>query len=1033
MSRREHTPLFIHLHVHACTSLLEGAAPATSYVALAAADGQGALALTDTNGTYGYLPFFAAAEAAGVKPILGACVREVGRTAEWEGEGDGGEGDGIEDNARAVLLAMDRTGYGNLCRIVSKRHLVPDEFSIEGALLEWGEGLVVLSSDAGLLRVLAPELPRGRLYVEHRLRPDPRLSALGAELGLPPVATGAVHFPREADRDVHRLLTAIGRNLLVREVPETALAPPAAKFADRASMAERFASMPEAISNTVRIAERMELPALRSKAIFPEFPVPAGETAYSLLGKRCFAGAAERYRPLGREVIRRLEEELSVISDLGFAEYFLIVDEITREARRRGIPMVGRGSAADSLAAYCLGLTIVDPIAFDLSFERFLNRSRTDPPDIDMDICWKGRDEVLETVYETYGRDRVAMISTWNTFQGRSAFREVAKTLALSPAEVSRVSKRLPHHFPGSLAEVVREVPECRDLDVSAEPFRTILLAADRIEGFPRHLSVHPCGIVIAPTEIVDYAPVQRSAKGLVITQYDKDPIQEIGLVKIDLLGQRGISTIADTVEAVRVNRGIEIDIAGIPSEDARAGEMLGAARTIGCFQVESPGTRNLLRMLSAKNQRDAMVGLSLIRPGPAAGGMKEHFVLRKSGEEPLSFLHPKLRDVLEDTYGVMLFQEDILKVAHAVAGFTLEEADMLRRAISKERTRERIGELRQTFIDRAVDRRVEVGAAEAVWAAVENFIGYSFSKAHAATYGRLAWQAVWLKSRYPAEYMASMLANEGGFYEPRAYLEEARRLGVKILLPDVNRSARTWAARDGGIRIGLSQVRDLKGKTLDHIFSERGEGAFVSLRDFVLRVPAEEREVTNLALAGAFDAFDLPRPALLMKVRLLFGNGASPARRRRETLFGTEADLLEQDDPFPEIADYAKEQSVQTEFEVLGLSATAHPLEFFEEWLREKGAVAAAEIGDYAGRVVSVGGWLVTTRRVRTGRGQLMRFLSIEDRTGVVEGVMFPDVYRKFGHLLKGYGPYLLRGKVEDTHGATTLTVGYLDVAPTE
>ncbi len=1015
-------PDFVHLHLHGCTSLLEGAAPAERYLPLADRDGQRAMALTDTNGLYGFLPFFGAAERTSVRPILGACVREPGRTAEWEGDG-----------ARAVLLVKNQKGYGNLCRIISKRHLVPEEFSIEGALLEWSEGLIVLSDDESLLRALAPEIPPRDLYVELRGKPARRPLKLARELGLPVVATGPVFFPEERDREIHRVLTAIDRNLHVRTVPASALAPKTATFTTRAEMAHRFCDLPEALDNTVSIAERCRFKAPRSKAIFPAFPLPEGETAYSLLSKRSFAGAAKRYRPLVPKVIARLQEELSVILDLGFPEYFLIVDEITRFARSRGIPMVGRGSAADSLVAYCLELTIVDPIKFDLYFERFLNRSRTDPPDIDMDICWKGRDEVLEHVYETYGRDRVAMICTLNTFQGRSSFREVAKTVGLGPSEVSRFSKRLPHHYPGPLAEAVRTLPECRDLPVDKEPFRTILKVADRIEGYPRHLSVHPGGIVITPTEVVDFVPVQRSAKGLVITQFDKDPIEEIGLVKIDLLGQRSISAIVETVRSVKRNQGIDIAIDTIPSEDEKAGEMLAAARTMGCFQVESPGTRNLLLMLSAKDQRDAMVGLSLIRPGPAAGGMKEHYILRKAGEEPLSFLHPSLVSVLEETFGVMLFQEDILKVAHAVAGFTLTEADKLRRAISKERTPERIRELEETFISRAMERGTERPAAAAIWAAVENFIGYSFSKAHAATYGRIAWQTVWLKSRYPAEFMAAVLANGGGFYEARAYMEEARRLGVRILLPDVNRSARNWdsVAGEGGIRIGLGQVRDLKEKTLDLILKEREQMPFMSLRDFASRVPAEEREVTNLILAGAFDAFDLPRPELLWKVRLLFGENGTPARRRGRTLFGTEAELDQPRIDFPVIKDYAKEQRVESEFEVLGLSATAHPLEFFEEWLREKGAVPAAEVPRRIGEIISVGGWLVTTRRVRTNRGGFMRFITLEDRTGTIEAVLFPDVYRRFGHLLRGYGPYLFKGQVEDAHGASTLTVGHVALAP--
>jgi DNA-directed DNA polymerase III PolC len=1006
---------FVHLHLHGCTSFCEGAAPAEDYLRLAAADGQPALALTDTNGLTGFVPFFDAAEAAGVRPILGACVREPGRPGEWEGGG-----------ARAVLLVEDRRGYGNLCRILSRRHLMPEEFHLEDSLLRWGEGLVALTSDEDLLRALAPERPAGSLYVELRLAPEPRPRALARELGLPVVATGAVFFPRARDRPIHRVLTAIGRNLLVRDVPEAALAPREACFAGREEMAERFGDCPEALRATVTIAERCRFAVPRPGPLFPEFPVPAGETPYSLLTKLCFEGVARRYRPLRPEVLARLGHELSVILDLGFAGYFLIVHDILRFALSEGIPMAGRGSAADSLVAYCLGLTIVDPVGFDLTFERFLNPARSDPPDIDLDICWKGRDRVLDYVFETYGRERTAMISTVNTFQGRSAVREVAKTAGLSEAEVSRVSKRLPHDGAGSMLAAARALPECRGLPFDREPWRTVFRVADRIAGFPRHLAVHPGGIVIAPTEIVDFAPVERSAKGLVITQYDKDPVQALGLVKIDLLGQRGLSALAGTVAAVRENHGVALDLEGVPMEDERTGVLLAEARTLGCFQIESPGTRNLLRMLGARDQRDAMVALSLIRPGPSAGGMKDLYVLRKAGEEPVTYLDAKLEAVLSETFGVMLYQEDILKVAHSVAGFTLAEADELRRAISKQRSPERMERMHGSFLARAVAGGVAEPAAEAVWEAVSRFVGYSFSKAHAATYGRLAWLAAWLKARYPAEFMAAVLANEGGFYDARVYLEEARRLGVRILLPDVNRSGRTFEAKDGGIRIGLGRVRDLREETLDRIFAERAKGLFVSLKDFALRVPASEREVGNLVRAGAFDIFDLPRAALLWRVKALYARDGSPARRGERTLFGTggELSLPSPDLEFPELPADPKERLVEAEFEVLGLSATAHPLEFFEERLREAGVVPARDLPGRVGHRVVAAGWLVTTRRVRTARGELMRFLTLEDRTGTLEAVLFPDTYRRFGHLLRGAGPYLLEGRMEDTHGAQTLTV---------
>ncbi|MDQ7778875.1 MAG: hypothetical protein RDV41_04095 [Planctomycetota bacterium] len=630
-------------------------------------------------------------------------------------------------------------------------------------------------------------------------------------------------------------------------------------------------------------------------------PSNAGGTPPELLARLAYEGARRLYGPekVNDATVRdRLDYELTVIERLGFCDYFLVVWDIAQFARRAGIPVVGRGSAASSLVAYALGITNVCPLEFDLPFERFLNPSRTDPPDIDLDICWKRRDEVLAYVYTKYGRTRnaelgtrnaeiqnpksriqnpprVAMVSTHNTFQVRSAFREIAKTFGLPLDEINSLASRLPYYGGTDLRKVISLLPECRGFPVDVEPYKTILALTEQVIGFPHHLSIHVGGIVIAPDSLTNYLPLQLAAKEingsmtgadesvngaafhsplslweragvrdvlptqaadrLVITQYDMTGVEATGLVKIDLLGHRALSVIADTIMAVNSGAAVSEDVtqssapraaamhsrdgcatfpagpgrrdavlssfdAGrLSGDDPLTATLLREGRTIGCFQLESPGMRALLKQIRAETRRDAIIALSLIRPGPSASGMKELFIRRRLGREPVRYVHPSLEPVLKETCGIMLFQEDILRVAKAEAGFSLEEADMLRRAVSKKRSKEKIEELRDLFFAGAAANGVPADATEKIWDWVGNFAAYSYCKAHAVTYGFLAYQTVYLKSRYPAEFFAAMIANRAGFYQPRVYLEEARRMGVKILLPDVNLGRRTTEAEYGG------------------------------------------------------------------------------------------------------------------------------------------------------------------------------------------------------------------------------------------
>jgi len=1050
VTRSKCRPTFVHLHVHSNYTFSRGASTVGELLERARALGMRALALTDTNALYGSLYFYKRARRTGIKPIIGAVL------------------DDPEDQARyAVLLARSRTGYSQLCRAITDRQLndklrlsrlsaghsspsdEPGEpgrpaegggatFSLADCLREHQEGLFVLTPDVRLAEELAGDLGPGTLFIELVHRGDETSRrALREQVKsarkhkLPVVATNAVFFHEPARYDTHRVLVAIGQNSVLEALRPEELCHPQQYLKSEAEMRRLFGRLPEALANTVRIAEACEVEFELGVPHFPHYELPAGETPYSYLSTRAFDGLRERCHPITPEALRRLQYELGVIDELGFCEYFLIVWDIVNYARREGIPVVGRGSAADSLVSYCLGITSVDPLAYGLYFERFLNLARTDCPDIDLDFCWKGRDQVVRYVYERYGADHVAMISTYNTYKSRSAFREVAKAFGLPPGTVDSLSSRLPYFSARGIRDAIVSFPECRDFPIDREPYSTIVSIAEAIDCYPRHLSVHVGGIVISRAPLTDVTPLQRATKGIVITQLDAEPIEALGLVKIDLLGQRSLSIIADTVAMVKRNHGVEIDPGDIPDGDPQTAEVLGQGRTLGCFQIESPGMRNLLVMMRAENRSDVIRGLSLIRPGPSSSGMKERFVRRRRGLEKTTYLAPQMRDVLGDTHGIMLYQEDILKVAQAVAGFSLAEGDQLRRAISKERSRERIEALRERFIRGALVRRVKRTAAEAIWQQITNFAGYSYCKAHATTYGHISYAAVWLKARYPAEFLASVLNNRAGFYEPRTYLEEARRWGVEILPLDINESEVYFAARDGTLRVGFMAVKGLSERTLRRLIRVRSERPFRSLADFYARVRPGQAEAEALILVGACDCFERSRPQLLWELELLCRRRPTRAAADPTRPLWEEVSCVVAEASLPELQEFSLAQRVAFEQEHLEMTPSAHPLVCYREALGGNGLTPAAELSRHVGKQVRVAGVLAASRRARTKGNLFMEFLTLEDETGLVEVTLFPVTYQKYGHLVRSCGPFLVEGTVEDQFGALTVSAQRLRVVP--
>jgi DNA-directed DNA polymerase III PolC len=698
------------------------------------------------------------------------------------------------------------------------------------------------------------------------------------------------------------------------------------------------------------------------------------------------------------------------------------------------------------MVSYLLGITPADPIKYNLLFERFLNPDRTDPPDIDLDLSWKHRDKVLDYVYEKYGHDRAAMISTHVTFNYRSAIREVAKAHGLAEREIRLLTRGLPHYFHGnsSLEETKEKIPEAKYLPTDDHRYEKIYHLAERILEHPRHLGIHPGGIVIAPFRLDKSVPLQRATKGIVITQFEMHSIEDLGLVKIDLLGQRSLAVIADMVRVLRKKYGVKFDPSRMPELDDLTKRLIRDGQTMGIFQIESPGMRGLLKKLKVDSFEMITAASSVIRPGPADSGMLRHFVRRHLGQERVKTVHPKLGELLRETYGIMLYQEDVIKVAHEIAGWSLAESDRLRRSMSGKRVEEPFMEHRNRFIQDAVRRGVNVEAAMEIWRQMESFSGYAFCKAHSAAYSVLSVQGTWLKAHYPAEFLAAVMSNYGGFYHTSCYLEEARRMGIRILPPDVNKSMPWFTAMDRKssaisrnsyekcektfpappwIRIGLLQIKGLTQKTLTAFLDERERRPFESLEDFCNRTPVGYREAQTLIRAGALDGFGYTRPMHLWRLELIFsGAKKSDGAGFFPGSYGSSRELI------PAL-DYPLEKKLRDELEVLELTIEAHPLFIFQEVLKKrKPFVHARDLHRYKGKQIRVVGWLITTRRAKTKSGEQMRFLSLEDLTGTMECVLFPETYRKYGSCIASRGPYIVEGIVEDDFGHYPLTVVSLE-----
>ena len=1013
--------MFTNLHTHSYFSLSEGLSSPHEIVFAAKERKMEAIALTDHFWMSGAVEFNEACTELGIKPIFGL---ELDLLAPPEMP----PLEHSKNIDQIVLLALDHEGWRSLCRLSSialsdAAHPTGKALTLEQLSNNSG-GLICLTG--GIRGLVTRYIRRGaertagrylenlknifsqQLYISLQFHTDDdqlwnaRLAELAKRSNLLIAASHNSYYLSTEQSELQKVVTAVRLNKLHQKLTREDCAPENAHLLSVPEFKKRFEAYPEALIGTEEIKDRCSMCLPVGETHFPALSFPEGMSAIQVLKQKARKGVERIYPAAVDKVYKRLEHELNVIDRCGYAPLFLVMEDIVQFTKEQDIPISSRGSAASSLVAHSLGITTPDPIRLNLYFERFLNPARATPPDIDTDLCSRRRDEVINYVYNRYGIDKTAMVCTINRFRSRSALREVAKVYGLSPGQIKTLADKLPNRWYGPRSRGTKSDNPYEELEkiIASPTYKKIYEHARALIGNPRHLSIHPGGVVIAPEKINDIVPVQLASKGVTITQFDLHPIEKMGLVKIDLLGIRGLTVLNDVGRYTGDADGRVLDfLENIPDSDNSTSDLVQQGRTIGCFQIESPGMRATLKEIQARSIDDIMVALALYRPGPLSGGLKDAFVRRHKGEEAPKYLHTSMETLLKDTYGVILYQEQVLRIANELAGLSLSDADLLRRAMSHFDPGKQMVTLKEKFISGAAQKSaVPEDIADRVWEMMAAFAGYGFPKAHAASYAEISWRSAWCKTHFPAIFMAAVLANWGGYYSQRVYLMEARRLGLTIRPPLVNHAKREFSANFEGtehvLYMGLNQIRDLTRRTQTRITRKR---PFHSLQDFIAKVDPRQNEVVNIIKVGGFEGFgSIPT--------LLEGVNTSSWRKGQFSLFPA---TIEHDD-------WSIEEKVSAQEEILGISVIAHPLEIHREQIKNADAINTSDAITKVGKVIRVAGMRQFWRRSSTRKGETQYIMTVEDLDGMLNVLISTQVYRSFRNVLSGYGPYIVEGTIE-------------------
>lgn len=1014
------------MHVHSPYSFMDGASTVDELAARAADLAMPAIAVTDHNNLSATVRFLKAARRCGIKPIVGCELT-------------------VEGGHHLTILCKDNRGYRNLCRVLTSAHLANPRKMPEASLKDLAENSVGLIGFSGCRRGLIPSLILKKSYEEARtaakaykaafdkgsffiemsetLLPgstglNKYLKELALAEGLRTVATNNVHYARKEDFFVHDILTCVRTLTRLEDVHPERRLNAENYLKSEEEMRAGFAAFPEAFRAASEIAGMCEIPVELGVPNFPSFDVPKGfSSAKEFLRHLVFQGAASRYRRVTSQVKERLEHELYVIGRLGYEDYFLVVWDLALFAKREGIRHAGRGSAADSAVAYCLGITDVDPIAQNLLFERFLSLERGEKPDIDVDFDARRRDEVSTYVRGRYGEDHVAAVATYSTFQGRSTIRDVGKAMGYSPDEIDLFAKRLPHYTGRPLTEAFEEIPELRDLNVPPKKLETLLKSGERLANLPRFLATHLGGLVISRNPVTWLSPVERSAKGITIVEFDKDDVEDLGLVKIDLLSLRTLGAVEDSLNYLEEGDRYQDEGAGdvpaatagviaegpahsyydrIPLDDRDTYARLRSGETVGVFQLESPAQRALQARLGADNIEDIVASVALIRPGPIKGDMVEPFIKRRQGMEEVIYLEPRLEPILKKTYGVILFQEQVIEIASTIAGFTPGEADQLRRVMTHSRSGDEMDRLGGLFVAKAVEGGVSRETAAGIFQCMKGYASYGFCEAHARAFGTTAYKTAFLVEHRPAEFFGAIINNEPmGFYPASTVCIEARRHGVKVSGPSISRSFKDVVVADGEVVLPFKMINGMNAKVMDAISDERAKRPFSSFADFVSRVRPPVDVLKSMVLCGTFDEFGISRKKLVWSL---------PSRYEESAPDLGDGALVEEPPGDDSLAgpDFTLQEKIGFEYSILGIGISGHPMAVWREKLRGSGFAGSLELRDLApGEYVKVGGIPVRPHRPPTRSGKTVVFLSLEDEDGLADVTCFESVYKKYGKFL--------------------------------
>lgn len=1044
---------FVHLHVHTQYSLFDGLCRIPALVSRAKELGMPAVAITDHGNMYGVIQLYKEALAQGVKPILG-CEVYMTRGSRFEQKAK-------ERLCHLILLAKNLEGYRHLVKIVSKGFVDGENNyhrpRVDYDLLEqYHEGLIAMSAcieghiqqdilgrnEDGArrnLERLVQIFGKDDFYLEvqnHGLPEETIVRSVfkrwAAEFGLKLVATNDFHYIHKADAAAQEVKLCISTASSLNDPQHFRFSNDEFYMKSEEEMAALFPDMPEALETTLEIADKCNVEIRFDERHLPSFPVPAGETDVTYLRRLCEEALPRRYDPVTPEVRQRLDYELGVIESMGFPSYFLIVWDYVKYARDHDIPVgPGRGSAAGSVVAYLLGITGLDPLKYDLLFERFLNPERVTMPDIDMDFCYENRSRIIDYVTRKYGKDHVAQIITFGTLAARAVLRDVGRVLDIPLNEVNRIVKLVPTELGITLDKALKNNKEFKKEYDTNDTVHRLVDFGKALEGLPRHSSTHAAGVVISAAPVDDYVPMQYSKEGYLTTQYDKDLVEELGLLKMDFLGLRTLTVIGDAIALIRENRGIEIDIDHIPLDDAETCQLLTEGDTAGVFQMESSGITNLVKELAPHHFEDLIPLVALYRPGPLGSGMVDDFIKGSHGEKKITYLHPLLEPILKDTYGVILYQEQVMQIASAMGGFTLGQADLLRRAMGKKKESVLLAQ-RENFLTGTKKNHIDDEIANKVFDLMVYFAGYGFNKSHSAAYAYVAYQTAYLKAHFRPEFMAATMTSMiNDMSKISYYVSECRRHGVPVLSPDVNVSGAMFSVQGESVRFGLAGVKNVGETAIEAIVKARKEGGpFSSLVDFCSRADfhiVNRRAVESLIKCGAMDSFGYKRAQLITVMEQAISMGTMCQKDDASGQMGLfdDYEVAVTDLHYPDVPEYPIELRLAMEKEYDGFYFSGHPLNKYKEVMDKLTPVSelfSEENSKYDGKLLTVGGLVTAKRQVSTKRNEQMAILTLEDFTHQLMVVVFPKTYSRYINLAVVDMAIAVRGRADITDESVQL-----------